>query len=91
MGIDPKEHREDDHSPIARIGNAHRLRLDAAGTPSRDVVDSKDSTQLQPKSRSDFIARIRAEIEAGTYDTDRRLEGAARHMLRSWIDNSATD
>ncbi len=41
-----------------------------------------ESKTVQTESRAERLARIKAEIDAGTYDTDEKLESAVDRMLR---------
>jgi negative regulator of flagellin synthesis FlgM len=40
-----------------------------------------DKVQELPDIRSDLVARIRAEIAAGTYETEEKLEIALERLL----------
>ncbi len=74
------------------ISSPHTSRLSgpsAARTyaPIQDELDISDAGRLvdearqMPEMRMDRIRQIRAEIAAGTYETDAKLEAALGRML----------
>ncbi len=40
--------------------------------------------QADPAIRHELVARVRREIEAGTYDTPEKMEAALARMLERW-------
>ncbi len=54
------------------------------------TLDRSDRVELSAEAlnadsiRTDLVARIRAEIEAGTYETDAKLEGAAEALAKQF-------
>jgi len=66
---------------------AEQLRAAEALSPTDEVEISAmgrllDDASRMPGVREQRLAQIRAEIEAGTYDTPERLEAAVDRMLR---------
>jgi anti-sigma28 factor (negative regulator of flagellin synthesis) len=54
------------------------LELSGAGQVMGKSLEGTDATQ-----RAERLARIKAEIDAGTYDTDAKLEAAMLKMFQS--------
>lgn len=54
------------------------VELSAAGQLMGKLTEGTESTQ-----RAERLARIKAEIDAGTYDTDAKLEAALLKMFDS--------
>jgi len=54
---------------------------------AQDVVEISTAARLAakvreiPDTRADLIARVRAEIEAGTYETEERIEVAIHRLM----------
>lgn len=46
------------------------------------LAQSLSRLNQEPPVRQDLIDRVRAEIEAGTYDTPERVDGAVERILR---------
>ncbi|MBK7406484.1 MAG: flagellar biosynthesis anti-sigma factor FlgM [Phycisphaerales bacterium] len=46
-----------------------------------DLAQSLARLNQEPPVRQDLIDRVRAEIDAGTYDTPERVDGAVSRML----------
>lgn len=65
---------------VVRDGPAEvlsRARIDPA-----DVVElSRGAGGRTAEVRTELVERVRASIEAGTYETPERLEGAARALM----------
>jgi negative regulator of flagellin synthesis FlgM len=79
------------HGPQA-IGAPHTSRPakpagPTAGAPVQDELQLSSEAQLVdrirdlPEIREDRVARIRAEIAAGTYETDEKLQIALGRLL----------
>jgi len=51
-----------------------------------DVAVMKLSLRLLPEVRQELVARVKAQITAGTYDTPQRLEAAIDAMLAEEFD-----
>lgn len=80
-----------DIAPISRSSGAYQPAgrrsvgsdgtTSASGRPSDSVQFSSQAQLLSklqelPETRKDLVDRIRAEIKAGTYDTDEKLNAA---------------
>ena len=76
------------------INAPHRTNTPQPAQPTGDVnlsetdqVDISQEADLAsrirdlPEIRHDLVARIRGEIEAGTYETDEKLDTAVTHLL----------
>lgn len=65
----------------------------AASQPA-DVVEISSAAQLAakvqelPDIRPDVVARVKAEIEAGTYETPERIEVAIDRLMEDLFPNS---
>ena len=75
-----------------RIGPPHSSRVSQPvapnqGSPINDELDISDAARLMeqvdriPDIRQDRVESIRAQIEAGTYETDEKLEVALDRLL----------
>ncbi|MEZ6139896.1 MAG: hypothetical protein R3B84_04915 [Zavarzinella sp.] len=55
----------------------------------KDLEEDKTMpTLMEEKIRVDLVARVRAEIAAGTYDTDEKFDAAiARFIFRESVDD----
>ena len=74
--------------PVARSAPAaHELRTPAEHHAPQDAVELSDVGTMMarlrelPEIRQEKVARIRAEIEAGTYETPERLEATIDRLL----------
>lgn len=83
-------------SPAARLDLDPRLlptrtpvKVDAEAAPGREadrVEVSQVASMLSklknlPEVRQDLVAKVRAELAAGTYDTEEKLDGALDALL----------
>ena len=74
------------------LNGPHLSRMGQASAPSQNTT-IRDELQLSPMGqlldkvhelpdiRSDLVARIRAEIAAGTYETEEKLQVALERLL----------
>lgn len=77
------------HPALARIAARRATEAQNAGTPDRgtDSVELSRTAQLLaklhalPDVRQDLVDRVRAEIQAGTYETQERLEAALEGLM----------
>lgn len=70
-------HRGQTSAPSAGAGQVHQAdQLDIS--PEADLVSR---ARELPGVRAERIASIRAEIEAGTYETEHKLEAAVGRLL----------
>ena len=64
---------------------AHRAAAPPA--PAGDVVEISTAARLAakihdlPEIREEFVARIKEEIAAGTYETEERIEGTITRLM----------
>lgn len=64
-----------------------RAEFQAPNEPAR-TLDRNDSVELSAEAlnadsiRADLVTRVRAEIEAGTYETDAKLDSAAQALAK---------
>jgi hypothetical protein len=78
-------------APASAIGGGGPGAL-AAGVRGADRVEVSSMAlylsklQQLPAIREDLVARVRAEIEAGTYDTDEKITAAFGEALRDVVD-----
>ncbi len=74
------------------VGGPHSSRVSKPAAPSaadpiQDELDISDAGKMVdrvkqvPDIREDRVARIRAQIDAGTYETDEKLELAVGRLL----------
>ncbi len=56
-----------------------------------DVVEISTAAMLAakihevPEIRAELVARVKAEIQAGTYETPERLDAAIDGLLKPWV------
>jgi negative regulator of flagellin synthesis FlgM len=76
-----------DRVPGVGPGAAAKPPAKSAGNQPVDQVQISPEARLEsllakvPEVRQDLIDRVRAEIEAGTYETDERLDTAIDRLL----------
>jgi len=74
------------------IGPPHGVRLDQAARPSpaapiqdeltiSEAAEALERARQVPEIRADLVARVRAEIAAGVYETPEKLEIALDRLL----------
>ncbi len=69
--------------PVARIA----ARAPAEPLGANDVIEISAAARLAakvhvlPEVRADLIARVKVEIENGTYETPERLEGTVNKLM----------
>lgn len=74
------------------IGSPHVVRVDQPGRPApsgpiqdeltiSEAAEALERARQAPEIRADLVARIRAEIAAGTYETPEKLEIALDRLL----------
>ena len=74
---------------LERVGKVSRVATQKQDTPSRgrDNVELSDHalflsrTRDLPDVRQDLVDHVKAQIEAGTYDTPDRLDAAIDNLL----------
>lgn len=82
-----------------KAGRASDVVEIAAGGPgNKDFIRSSDQVEVSsmatylsklsqlPPIRSDLVASVRSQIEAGTYDTPEKMEFALGELLRDLAD-----
>lgn len=79
-------------APIGRAGDRVAGRIGASGDPG-PVADRRDTIELSgparfldrmrqmPEIRRDLVNRMRAQIDAGTYETPEKLATAINRMI----------
>lgn len=86
-------------APASRNGYANGTHAADAASGRRDLTDTTDLsgtdrlTRLAmdlPDVRQDLINRVRAEIAAGTYETDEKINGAIDTLLMEEADRLFT-
>ena len=73
------------HPPVEKSAIKGETAMDVNGRASvggESPVRSDEHSPMQAESRAERLARIKAEIDAGTYETDDKLESAVERMLR---------
>jgi anti-sigma28 factor (negative regulator of flagellin synthesis) len=50
-----------------------------------DIAQWIEKAKVLPDVRQELVARVKAEIEAGTYETPEKLEIAARRLLEELL------
>ncbi len=61
------------------------VKLSLAGKPIADLTKWIEKAKVLPDVRQELVARVKAEIEAGTYETPEKLEIAARRLLEDLL------
>lgn len=81
----PVEAFLDHGEPIPTSGEAEMDRKPSNRTNS-DPNSEQSMSDLQPETRQERLARIRAEIDSGAYETPEKLEIAISRMLGVLVD-----
>ncbi|HUS47411.1 MAG TPA: flagellar biosynthesis anti-sigma factor FlgM [Phycisphaerae bacterium] len=74
-------------NPIEPVNKALEATKPADAPPISDTVEISMAARLaakvqeMPEVRADLVASVKAEIEAGTYETPERLEIAINRLL----------
>lgn len=74
-------------SAVEPVGKAVNVAAGAEAAGIGDVVEISTAARLAamvqdvPEVRADLVARVKAEIAAGTYETDERIEIAMDRLL----------
>lgn len=74
-----------DHASVEKSAFAGETAMDVNGRASvggECPARSDEQSLTQNESRAERLARIKAEIDAGTYETEDKLESAVERMLR---------
>ena len=72
--------------PVASVASTHREQA-AASPVAQDVIQISTAAKLAamvrdiPDVRSDLVARVKAEIQAGQYETPERIERAVEGLM----------
>ncbi len=74
-----------------RLRVGERPTVDGAHRPPEDAVEISDVGAMMsrlkevPEIREDLVARVRAEIDAGTYETPERLEQTVDRLMEEFV------
>lgn len=77
---EPQQHPGESLSPTSGADSPHPAPT-PENRPTTRRADSHTSSYRAPESRPERLARIKAEIEAGTYDSPDKLEFALSRMI----------
>ncbi len=85
-------------SGLQRTGRARGVVEPAAGGPGSGVVRQSDQVEVSsvatylsklsqlPPIRRELVASVRAQIEAGTYETPEKIDAAIGELVRDLAD-----
>lgn len=71
--------------PRTSPSTAHELRKDLRTRHASKALANRMSAFDNDAPRMDVVARVRAEIAAGTYDTDDRFDAALDRFFESLV------
>ena len=73
------------HPRPSQVSSPSRLNVptdEVECSPVARMMAELDNLEQNDPSRAELVARIRQEIEQGTYDTDEKLEAALANFLQ---------